>query len=212
MYNSEILNDYEGKTDNFTSKIKEINNKENKLFGYINNLGYNNIKMVEYMLDTEIWNNFINKNVEEKVDFAIGAPTIELFADSWKKTHDFYIFSYSYNNNTVRYGYDIRYTNTLFDGYKNPKISLDENEQNELYTKNSLTQDYDPAGMNIAVPYDFQVAGIYSEDSKKSMILVTSNSSVKWDFGRTCGFRPVIALKEGVELEWNENKNSFIIK
>ena len=212
MYNSEILNDYEGKTDNFTSKIKEINNKENKLFGYINNLGYNNIKMVEYMLDTEIWNKFINKYVEEKVDFAIGAPTIELFADSWKKTHDFYEFSYSYNNNNIRYGYDIRYTNSLFDGYKNPKISLDENEQNELYTKNSLTQDYDPAGMNMAVPYDFQVADVYTEEAKENMILVTIKSSVRWDFGRNCGFRPVIALKEGVELEWDENKNSFIIK
>ena len=212
MYNSEILNDYEGKTDNFTSKIKEINNKENKLFGYINNLGYNNIKMVEYMLDTEIWNNFINKNVEEKVDFAIGAPTIELFADSWKKTHDFYQFLYSYNNNIIRYGYNISYTNSLFDGYKNPKLSLDENEQNELYTKSSLTQDDDPAGMNMAVPYDFVYADVYTEEAKETMILVTSKSSVTWDFGRNCGFRPVIALKEGVELEWDENKNSFIIK
>ena len=212
MLGSEILNDYEGKTDNFTSKIKEINNKENKLFGYINNLGYDNIKMVEYMLDTEIWNEFINKSIEDKVDFAIGAPTIELFADSWKKTHDFYIFSYSYNNISVRYGYNIRYTNSLFDGYKNPKIKLDNNEQNELYTKASLTQDRDPAGMNIAVPYDFQIAGVYTEESKKSMILVTSGSSVTWEFGNDSGFRPVIALKEGVELEWDQNKNSFIIK
>lgn len=211
MYNSEILNDYEGKTDNFTSKIKEINNKENKLFGYINNLGYNNIKMVEYMLDTEIWNKFINKNVEEKVDFAIGAPTIELFADSWKKTHDFYQFSYSYTNNRP-YGYSIGYTNSLFDGYKNPRIILDKNEQNELYTKSSLTQDGDPTGMNIAVPYDFYYADVYTADSKKSMILVTGNSSVGWTYGKFCSFRPVIALKEGVELEWNENKNSFIIK
>ena len=126
--------------------------------------------------------------------------------------NDFYQFLYSYNNNIIRYGYNISYTNSLFDGYKNPKLSLDENEQNELYTKSSLTQDDDPAGMNMAVPYDFGYAGVYTEDAKKTMILVTSNSSVTWDFGKTFSFRPVIALKEGVELEWNENKNSFIIK
>ena len=92
-----------------------------------------------------------------------------------------------------------------------------ENTESRLYFASDYMEGAHPAIMKKLMETNLEkTVGYgqdpYTEDAKETMILVTSNSSVTWDFGKTFSFRPVIALKEGVELEWNENKNSFIIK
>ena len=77
-----VLDEYTG-TENITDeKIKALNSDYFK-----NNYSstYNNMKAVAYMLDKDIWENFVDSSVAE---YAVGGPSIEMLLASYSKKHN----------------------------------------------------------------------------------------------------------------------------
>ena len=76
-----IINDYNGSSDITDEKIKKLNND------YFSK-GYTssdlNMKIVAYMLDTNIWSSFKT----EKSEYAIGGPTLEMLMVSYSRKYN----------------------------------------------------------------------------------------------------------------------------
>lgn len=79
---SNILKDYLGSDNIMDQKIKKLNNS---YFSQEYSSTLNNMKSVAYMLDTEIWKVYRDDN---KAEYAIGGPTIEMFMKSYSQKHN----------------------------------------------------------------------------------------------------------------------------
>ena len=125
-----VINDYAGSSSITDQRIiKWINYVKD----YPNSTNAS-IKSVAFMLDTDAWNKKYRN--QDYAEYAIGGPTIELFAASYKDTHDYYI-EYRYNST----GYEIKWNyETDYSEYVNNKIEDD----NDLYCikSNTITSTY----------------------------------------------------------------------
>ena len=146
LYFKNILNDYTGSswiTQNSLAK-KWLNTYLNSYSSSANN----NIKAVAYLMDTNVWSIYAGNNAE----YAIGAPTIELFCASYKDTHpDAYIECDSVTSN----GYQVKMSTST--SYYFFVGSLPIGQYNGIYVKSNDSNLY---GMWIASPSSYNRDGL----------------------------------------------------
>ena len=96
---SDMLGNYDGIEDVETS----IANKWLKQYKDTDNTQTDAAKATAYLLDTEAWSGFKDSNYAQ---YAVGAPTLELFAKSYNKTHT----DRTIETQVQEYGYKIRWS------------------------------------------------------------------------------------------------------
>lgn len=146
----------------------------------------NNIKTVAYMMDTTKWN---GKFKGDKAEYVIGGPTLELFCDSYKKTHpDKYI---EWECVTGSNGYSVKWNSS--GTYAAIVQELTKDDFNKIYV------DSDPVkaqNMWIASP---------SKNGANTLMCVSYTGQLRSElyYTRTIGFRPIVCLNSGVNIVSN---------
>ena len=140
-----------------------------------------NMKATAYLLDTSIWSGFKDSN--NKVEYVIGGPTLELFIASYNDIHETDI-NYEITNETgykVKWSTDSKYDSML--GVLNTSESLYIN--NLTYTKAS----------------GYWLASPCSNGSSAVFNIIPDGYVNNSGCGTTgIGLRPIICLKSGTQL------------
>lgn len=145
----------------------------------------------EQLLNPNIWNYFVE---EEYADFAIGAPTIEMFIRSWNQKY--------IENENFEYlkaiwqkknkGYVVNDNNeVIISNYNNAKLYFPHNDYNNI----DKTEQGDCVGYWLASP---------SANSNKSLMNILYNGKISYeeiDAQKGIGLRPIVRLKS--ELKGN---------
>lgn len=183
---SHIYQDYKGVTDidsefanKWLSKYQLNSPKSENI----------NIKATAYLLDKNIWKKFANNYA----DYAIGAPTIEMFCASYKDTHkDRYV---EYVTDEKESGYKVKWNDK--EDYEIIDITdLGEDEYNSIYVKSDHSKAY---GMWLASP---------SIGTVKLRYINYAGMLAEEHFLRNnIGLRPIVCLKSSVQLESQANGN-----
>ncbi len=143
-----------------------------------------NIKAVAYILDTNAWNPLYRG---ENAEYAIGGPTIEMFAKSWNDTHsgDKQIECEAESNSD---GYKVKFANGSYNTYIQ---GLAQNEYNSIYIKSDNSN---ANAMWLASPSAYD-----------GYLLVHAHSNGRLNYSSynldATGFRPVVCLKSKVKLQ-----------
>ena len=189
MSPTRVKDDYKG-SENITDP------RITKWLNYVNDFPTatgNGIQSVAFILDEPRWSEkYVNKNY---ADYAIGAPTLEMFCASYRKTHPTRYIEYTYDE----VGYDVKWSNST----SSPSLLIgDVDDYNELYivTDNSYNQ-LKSRGMWIASPAS---NGALIGANSVHQILYYANGGYK-------GFRPIVCLKSGIQLE-KQSDGTYIIK
>ncbi len=181
---NDVIKDYEG--------AKNIDNRLMKWLSYLNSNEDNindNMKAVAYMLDTSenVWGSLAN----DKAEYAIGGPTLDMFCKSYNETHAQTI-EYRVNSNNI--GYEIKQESDADWSYhidvKEPKSDID----NMYFIHN---QDKTGA-IWIAAPSSISSMNkdtIYNGWYNRSLSGYDKYDRVN------CGFRPIICLKSNVQAQ-----------
>lgn len=101
--------------DNVPDMQKTLQNKLFKAISYSLNNTYDNSKCVSTLLNTNNWNDFVNKYA----DYAIGGATVEMWMASWNEK---YPDEKLYCNNTNEYGYFVGTENNPIDLFIRPQV------------------------------------------------------------------------------------------
>ena len=190
-YFTNILGDYAGSARITDRKLKALNNS------YFNENNFtstnNNMKSVAYMMDTNAWNSKF-KDVNNKAEYVIGGPTIELL---FKSYNDKYKTEYEFQATNAT-GYQIR--KTANDSWSNA-ISSMLKTSDSLYVISSQSDAY---GMWVASP---------SADDADYVVSVGYSGYVDYGGcnGNDFGFRPLVSLKSDVQLQKNEDGTYTIL-
>ena len=174
---TDIVKDNEGLTDINTPAKKWLSK-------YTYSSMNNNAKVTAYLLDTLVWSGFTDDTYAE---YTIGAPTLELFAESYNVTHEIKKIETCVKNSN---GYQLRWSNGTFWDYIQG-----------LYTKNNMyvMEDYLKAtGMWIASPSNYgsdYIMGLSFE----------GNLAMNGYYSDYIGLRPIVALKSDIALEKQED-------
>lgn len=183
IYFGSVRNDYNGSED-----INNGNNEVKKWFTYINtylNEDSANLKNTAYLLDTNVWKVFAG----EYAQYAIGAPTIELFAASYNQLYDDNI-EYKVTSQT---GYEVKNKDSEYGA----TVEID--EANVLYNANEgSTWIATPANRGSNYLFCFGFGVLRTCD-------FTYTPEVQ------PGIRPIVCLKSDVELQKVDN-GIFMIK
>ena len=180
-----------------TDTIKKLNKSffiDKQYTGVENSTVNPNMKAVAYMLDTTAWSTFKDRN--EKADYVIGGPTIEMLMKSYSQKHNVQYKAEAVND-TGHEGYKISKDNGAnWDTYYFDMLSTSDS----LYV---LPSSKGANAMWLASP-----SANYTYD----VMAVGSDGGV----GRTyyndnrLGFRPLVCLKSNVQLQ--ESGDGFSIK
>lgn len=184
-----VKNDYSGSSD-----ITDLQYLNQNYFTRLNGStsSNNNIKAMAYMLDKEVWK--VYKDKSGKAKYAIGGPTLELILNSYNQ------------KNKKDYKAEVRDDN----GYS---ISIDNGQTWEKSISGILGVDD-----NTYVIRDNSNAiqtwiASPSSNANNNMIAINTSGAITFQYygSNEPGFRPVVCLKNEVELERN-NDGSFSIK
>ena len=141
------------------------------------------IQAVAFMLDISRWNEKYRN--ETYADYAIGGPTLDLFCESYENTHKSKYIEYIHNTT----GYQMKWSNST-DSYGNSLSILDTSDN--LYV---ITSPNKCSTTWIAAP-----SSVYVDS-----LLYVSSAGMLSSYGAytnpSTGFRPVVCLKSGVQLE-----------
>lgn len=189
LYWQSIRDEYIGAED-----IKETN-PARKWLSYISeypNSTNENMKMVAYMLDTELWQNFENSYAEN----AIGGPTIDLYVASYNKIH----------NRKIEYKIDeVGYLLKWEDENEFSNILNDLPEEESIYVPKS----------NSSTAYSVWIASPYYDDYHNwflEEIRSTGDIGGSGPASDMCGLKPIVCLKSDVKLEKQEDGTYKIIE
>ena len=175
---------------NDSTKVNlEEQNRHDELFmatKYKLNAEYKSSRAVSTLLNTGNWTDFVDKNYAE---YAIGGPTIELFAASYNSKHPddkLYIA-------TNEYGYYV--------GLKeNPTDFFTLLTNDELYFL-EYDEEATATGYWIASPS----ANDLSPGNRIIRASYDGNLNFSYPSDATYGVRPVVVLKEGIKIEENSD-------
>ena len=185
-----VINDYSGGAKYIKENSKGIKWLNQYLEKYEENTN-ENIKATAYMMDTNIWSTYAGEDAE----YAIGGPTLEMYCESYKDTHQSkYLECGNINSN----GYQIRWYGGSWDYGQNGVA----NDYNEIYIKPNTSK---AAAMWIASPSDYNntnlMGGYYS------------NSIESYYYnGKGYGFRPIVCLKSETILQSQSDGSLKIIE
>ena len=189
---NEVYKDYNGSTSITNDKVKSWFSYLSSSYGTNNT--YITMKKTAYLLDTSAWANFKG----EKADYAIGAPTLDLFAASYKKTHPSKYIQFQ----SGKYGYELKWNTDT--AYANWVTGAPTDEFNKLYMISSTTK---ASNQWIASP---------SQQMSNIMIGLGFNGDIgqNWSFNGNEGIRPIVCLSSSVSLEQigSGSSVSYLIK
>ena len=155
-----------------------------------------NMQCVAYLMDTNIWSIYKGENA----DYAIGAPTLELFIESYNKTHPSTKIQWRIANS---YGYQVKWESD--NDYTDPPFQLKgiKDDMNEIYR---IADQSKASGMCLATPsYDYENYIMGTTYQANAIWGVSSDGSY------SVGTRPIVCLKSNVKLEKQED-GSYKIK
>ena len=207
-----VINDYTGSVDisdtsNITDmtkkkikeKIKALNSKYFKYLEDNSTTSENyNMKAVAYMLDPDVWSVYKDKN--NKAEYAIGGPTTEILFKSYNQKY--------YNGNETY--------QTMVDGVVGYKKSMDgginwrnNNHSDEVFSITDKTYVIEDST-------NAEALWIASPTNQNNVNMVDAIYYTGWFTNSSywalkCGFRPMVCLKPGVELE-KQADGTFKIK
>ena len=148
-----------------------------------------NIKKVAWLLDTTVWEGYANSTYAE---YAVGAPTLDLFCASYNKLHTDKQINYYPCEELYKWdpmGYNLKWSTDT-------DYVIDENGISGLDITNNLyaTSGDKVSAMWLASPGNY-LAGEY-------LIAVSSDGSIYFQEGSSyvCGLRPVVCLKSDVQI------------
>ena len=185
-----VINDYSEGAKYIKENSKGIKWLNQYLEKYEENTN-ENIKATAYMMDTNIWSTYAGEDAE----YAIGGPTLEMYCESYKDTHQSkYLECGNINSN----GYQIRWYGGSWDYGQNGVA----NDYNEIYIKPNTSK---AAAMWIASPSDYNntnlMGGYYS------------NSIESYYYnGKGYGFRQIVCLKSKTILQSQSDGSLKIIE
>ena len=142
------------------------------------------MKATAFLMDTNAWSIYAG----EKAEYAMGAPTIELFCASYKDTHPNKYVECSVLSDEgygVKFNTDSSYRKTF------PAGSLIKDDFNSIYVKSNAIK---ASGMHLASPA--------SRDSKQ-IFAITSGGGIyanQINLTLDAGLRPIVCLKSGTVL------------
>ena len=179
-----VANNYNGASD----IIEKNNQKLVKWINYAKDYPISsnmNIKAVAFLLDTDIWDEKYRN--QEYAEYAIGGSTLELWCAAYKALHMDKYVKWSYNEE----GYQIEWS----DGTEsNSSYWLNDIEDNnDLYYIKSSTDK--ALFMWMASPAALTSYSVISANYTGTLNLDN------YCYSNISGFRPVICLREGVQLE-----------
>jgi len=179
-----IMPQYNGSSDITQERIKRLNKK---YFDFLTNYNLSStesgIKAVAYMLDTEIWSDYVGNDAE----FAIGGPTLELLFTAYNK----------YKNLAGQQRFETSVNDVKGYDYTNPStLENDTQEKNNPFSTSSIpnTSGY-VNGYNIASPCGHDKQYIMSVNATGYVGAHSHYNSSGW------AFRPVVVLKSDKKLE-----------
>ena len=183
---SNIQSSYEGSVDILTE-----DERVKKWISHINSYTStrDNMKETAYLLDTSIWSEF--KDANNKAEYVVGGPTLELFISSYNDTHETGINCQT-NGST---GYRVKWS--IDESYGYIIDGLDTLES--LYINDSTNE---------------KAYGYWLASPSCTWYGVNENNYATftvWRSGRigyrqqATGFRPIICLKSGIQLIEQEN-------
>ena len=183
-----VIKDYNTGAANITDS--RITKWINYVKDYPSATGYG-IQSVAFMLDEARWSEkYANPKYSE---YAIGGPTLELWCASYKATHDRYVEA-TYDST----GYRVKWS----DSTSSPSYSISGAEDdNDLYY---ITDPDKCSYMWLASPSAFE---------SDFLMLVNYTGRVDYDryYNSYTGFRPLVCLKSGIQLE-KQNDGTYLIK
>ncbi len=189
-----VYEDYKGAED-----IKEPVRKWLSEYLKINSESTNiNARVIAYLLDTSIWNGFADTTYAE---YAVGAPTIELFCASYKDANKDRYLDFKMDDEK-KYGYKIKWNNV--EKYSFELIwynELIEDNFNGIYVKADKSKAF---GMILASPLMTPV----------DLTEITNEGnfgSRSFNLRDLEGLRPIVCLKSGVGIVKQDNGN-YILK
>ncbi|MBO5413014.1 MAG: Ig-like domain-containing protein [Clostridia bacterium] len=144
---------------------------------------YDNMKATQYLLDSTVWATYAPES-NEFADWAIGAPTFELFVKSYNAY---------YTDKT-----DVELSTPSGNGYANP-LSGSNSVPTGTYLNHSSSTHY-----WLACPCSDANYGVRYVDGAYAGVNGISYRS-------RSAFRPVVCLKSNVSLSWNSETSQFDI-
>ena len=177
----------------YPTAIQRLNKSyfiDNPTFSSGNNYS---MKAVAYMLDTTAWSTFKDRN--EKADYAIGGPTLEMLFKSYNQKHPGKNYEAQATSAT---GYQLRVNGGRWSDRISSPDYLDSNDS--LYV---LPSSKGADAMWVASPSAYDVYRV---------MIVDHYGYVGYDYSYSTyyGFRPLVCLKSNVQLQ--ESGDGFSIK
>ena len=157
------------------------------------------IKCVAYMLDTNIWKVFAGEDAE----YAIGGPTLELFAKSYNAKYPGSQLECEIkkdNSNTSSYKYSLK---------KSDGGSVTFNENDNLYFIKE-TNKAQAARMSSTGYIERDENGYYDSWGYTQTLGNSGHIGARYYYEGGAGLRPVVCLKSDVILK--EDNGNYIIK
>ena len=157
-----------------------------------------NARATAYLLDQNVWSGFKDKN--GYADYAVGGPTLELYAESYNATHDKKI-----ELETNHTGYKIRWNENSDYAYEINGLNTNEDLYVQNYKEEWRYWDTGRVGTWIASPSSSTVVNMMciTFDGKISYVsydYMNDSSYSHYEKG-AFGARPIICLKSDVKLE-----------
>ena len=210
-----------------TNKLKAFNPSLFKDGVTPPNFNNNGMKKAMWLLDTEIWANVVqDETLKNLINFVVGAPSVELFMDSYNtyygltgdepeilknskkrtaaslRTKLFYSYPCVENNTT---GYYVGPADNSATGYG--KYTGAHTVQADLQNGNL----YFPTTTDATSDLSYYLASPSAQNADKAMrVIVNSNDGsggfVSYD-NKTAGFCPIVSLKTGFELKLEEQNS-----
>ena len=165
--------------DSTDLKIKELNPEWAKAPDQL--LNYDNEKAVAWLCDTTIWSTYAvptDTTILDKVRYAVGAPSIEMYVDSYNEA----VEAYNKANSANLAKSSCSYTSTDY-GYRCSSSRYSDVGKNSMYTTTNTTWLASPYYAN---PYHVIIAG---------------NGTFNGNgYGRPYGVAPLVCLKSDFQL------------
>ena len=153
-----------------------------------------NIRAVAYMMDTNVWNIYAGEDAE----YAMGGPTVEMYCESYKDTHQSKYIEYESNS----IGYNVKWsTSSKYSSYIS---GMPLNEFNKIYVKFE-TSNIKTEGMWLVSPSSLGNDGVMYVSSDGNI------DGIKYDLPGY-GLRPIVCLKSGIKLKKVSDEIYEIVK
>ncbi len=162
-----------------------------------------NMKDAAYMLDTGIWNGKYKTGYDNIVDYAIGGPTIEMYCKSYKDTHS---SKYIECGEVWDNGYRLKWSDQTQEEYTYYVRGITPDEYNSIYIKSDRSK---AESMWISSPsvstgfVTFLLASEYTWPADTGNVNDMSPSDI------SSGFRPIVCLKAGVQIERSVSTGNY---